>query len=149
MGLSSCLILLGSGLIYSYTGLTNLESIYSLFAVYNSEVLSSSSPRVDGGTFLSTIFVGYSIYNGVILGFLLVLSGFLFKIAASPFHNWAPAWHSGKMPLWDKLSNSGKALKLFVTNKLVRCLYQSLRNCFKPYRALLSLIVKLLACNLR
>ena len=28
--LSSCLILLGTGLIYAYTGLTNLEAIYSL-----------------------------------------------------------------------------------------------------------------------
>src|ERR1700749_2397882 len=32
-GLSSCFILLGSGLIYSYTGLTNFESIYSLVSV--------------------------------------------------------------------------------------------------------------------
>jgi NADH-ubiquinone oxidoreductase chain 2 len=33
-GLSSCIILLGSGFIYTYTGLTNLESIYSLISVY-------------------------------------------------------------------------------------------------------------------
>ena len=32
-GLSSCLILLGAGLIYSFTGLTNFESIYSLISV--------------------------------------------------------------------------------------------------------------------
>ena len=31
--LSSCLILLGSGLVYTYTGLTNLESIYNLISV--------------------------------------------------------------------------------------------------------------------
>src|SRR5258705_249209 len=32
-GLSSCFILLGAGLIYAYTGLTNLEALYSLFSV--------------------------------------------------------------------------------------------------------------------
>src|SRR6201995_265494 len=31
--LASCLILLGSGLIYAYTGLTNLESIYNFLSV--------------------------------------------------------------------------------------------------------------------
>ena len=67
-GLSSCLILLGSGLIYSYTGLTNLESIYSLMSV----------------TPLSNI------TQGLNLGFILIIVGFLFKIAAAPLHNWAP-----------------------------------------------------------
>jgi NADH-ubiquinone oxidoreductase chain 2 len=32
-GLSSCLILLGCALVYTYTGLTNLDSIYSLISV--------------------------------------------------------------------------------------------------------------------
>src|ERR1700712_1444611 len=36
-GLSSCIILLGCGLIYSYTGLTNLESIYNFISVYYCE----------------------------------------------------------------------------------------------------------------
>jgi NADH-ubiquinone oxidoreductase chain 2 len=65
--LSSCLILLGSGLIYSYTGLTNLESIYSLISVSNHS----------------------NILNGIILGFLFIFVGFLFKISAAPFHNWS------------------------------------------------------------
>jgi NADH-ubiquinone oxidoreductase chain 2 len=66
-GLSSCIILLGSGLIYSYTGLTNFESIYSLISVSDNDILQS-----------------------LILGFLLIIIGFLFKIAAAPLHNWAP-----------------------------------------------------------
>nr|YP_010721285.1 NADH dehydrogenase subunit 2 [Cyathus jiayuguanensis]WDS46479.1 NADH dehydrogenase subunit 2 [Cyathus jiayuguanensis] len=69
-GLSSCIILLGSGLIYSFTGLTNLESIYSLISV------------------------GSHSYNfvlfGTSLGLIIVFVGFLFKIAAAPLHNWAP-----------------------------------------------------------
>jgi len=67
-GLSSCLILLGCGIIYSLTGLTNFESIYT--------IISSSS-------------ISY-INQGLTLGLLLIIIGFLFKIAAAPLHNWAP-----------------------------------------------------------
>jgi NADH-ubiquinone oxidoreductase chain 2 len=68
-GLSSCIILLGSGLVYTFTGLTNLELIYTLISIYfNSEVLDM---------------------NGIGIGFFLILTGFLFKIAAAPFHNWS------------------------------------------------------------
>ena len=66
-GLSSCLILLGSGLIYSYTGLTNFESIYSIVSV-------SDSP---------------SITQGLSLGLIIMIIGFLFKIAAAPLHHWS------------------------------------------------------------
>lgn len=67
-GLSSCIILLGIGLIYTYTGLTKFESIYILISVsYNNNIIQS-----------------------ITLGFLLIIIGFLFKIAAAPLHNWAP-----------------------------------------------------------
>ena len=67
-GLSSCIILLGASLIYTYTGLTNFESIYSLIYVsYNNNII-----------------------QGLSLGFILIIIGFLFKIAAAPLHNWAP-----------------------------------------------------------
>ncbi len=66
--LASCFILLGSGLIYTFTGLTNLESIYNLISV----TLSSN------------------ISQGIALGFIFIFSGFLLKIAAAPLHNWAP-----------------------------------------------------------
>src|SRR6266704_1709359 len=67
-GLSSSIILLGSGLIYAYTGLTNFDAIYSLISVcdYN------------------------HILQGLNLGLILILVGFLFKIAAAPLHNWSP-----------------------------------------------------------
>jgi NADH-ubiquinone oxidoreductase chain 2 len=67
--LASCFILLGSGLIYTFTGLTNLESIYNLISV--TEPLSQ-------------------ITQGIALGFIFIFSGFLLKIAAAPLHNWAP-----------------------------------------------------------
>jgi len=67
-GLSSCLILLGSGIIYALTGLTNFESIYSLISVSE---------------------INY-IIQGLSLGLIIIIIGFLFKIAAAPLHNWAP-----------------------------------------------------------
>ena len=67
--LASCFILLGSGLIYAFTGLTNLESIYNLISV--------TGP-------ISNITLG------IALGFILIFAGFLLKVAAAPLHNWAP-----------------------------------------------------------
>jgi NADH-ubiquinone oxidoreductase chain 2 len=67
-GLSSCLILLGAGIVYTFTGLTNFESIYSLVSVsYNNNII-----------------------QGLSLGFIIIIVGFLFKIAAAPLHNWSP-----------------------------------------------------------
>jgi NADH-ubiquinone oxidoreductase chain 2 len=66
-GLSSCLILLGIGLIYSYTGLTNFESIYLL----------NSISGIDQPTVL----------QGLSLGLIIIFVGFLFKIAAAPLHH--------------------------------------------------------------
>jgi len=63
-GLSSCLILLGCVLIYSYTGVINFEDIYSLLVSTNNDI--------------STILQ---------LGLILIFIGFFFKIAAAPFHN--------------------------------------------------------------
>nr|YP_009690371.1 NADH dehydrogenase subunit 2 [Phellinus lamaoensis]QEG57151.1 NADH dehydrogenase subunit 2 [Phellinus lamaoensis] len=67
-GFSSCLILLGSGLVYFYTGLTNLDCIYSL--------ISSSTNE--------------SITQGLTLGIFIIFVGFLFKVSAAPLHSWAP-----------------------------------------------------------
>jgi NADH-ubiquinone oxidoreductase chain 2 len=65
-GLSSCMILLGIGLIYSYTGLTKLESLYSL---------------------ISVSYIDNDIVRSSILGLSMMIIGFLFKIAAAPLHN--------------------------------------------------------------
>ena len=75
-GLSSGFILLGSGLIYAFTGLTQFESIYSLISA-----LSSTMTPVSGIN---------SIILGLFLGVILIIIGFLFKIAAAPLHNWSP-----------------------------------------------------------
>jgi NADH-ubiquinone oxidoreductase chain 2 len=64
-GLSSCLILLGGALVYTFTGLTNFESISSLISVVYSN----------------------NINQGITLGILIIIIGLLFKIAAAPLHN--------------------------------------------------------------
>jgi len=76
-GLSSCLILLGCVLIYSYTGLIYFEDIYSLVSS-----LTLVSDTASQGYF--------DIVTIIQLGLILIFIGFLFKIAAAPFHNWAP-----------------------------------------------------------
>ena len=64
-GLSSCILLLGCGLIYSFTGLTQLESIYSIVSVSDSN----------------------NIVQGLSLGLILIIIALLFKISAAPLHN--------------------------------------------------------------
>jgi NADH-ubiquinone oxidoreductase chain 2 len=79
--LSSCFILLGAGLIYTFTGLTNFESIYSLISV------SYSATQ--------------KILSGVSLGVIFIFVGFLFKVAAAPFHSWSSGPLSLALPaLW-------------------------------------------------
>ena len=70
--LASCFILLGAGLIYSYTGLTNFESIYSLISSLSHNIIS------------------HNIISGISLGIIFIFIGFLFKIGAAPLHSWSP-----------------------------------------------------------
>ena len=66
--LASCFILFGAGLIYSFTGLTNFDSIFALI----------SSSQLD------------DLFVGIILAFIFIFVGLFIKIAAAPFHNWSP-----------------------------------------------------------
>ncbi len=75
-GLSSRLILLGSGLVYAYTGLTDFESIFSLLSVGSVDNLTEG-------------------LGPCVIGLTITTIGFLFKVAAAPFHNWAPDVYDG------------------------------------------------------
>jgi NADH-ubiquinone oxidoreductase chain 2 len=76
-GLSSCFILLGTGLLYVNSGSTNLDSIY---------IITSLS---DLANYNNNILYWYkSHYINVSL--LIFSVGFLFKISAAPFHFWSP-----------------------------------------------------------
>lgn len=78
-GLSSCFILLGIGLIYANSGLTNLDGIYS--------IISDSDRYIDYSTWYMHSYIFYSL--------LLISVGFLFKIGAAPFHWWSPDVYDG------------------------------------------------------
>jgi NADH-ubiquinone oxidoreductase chain 2 len=81
--LSSCFILLGCGLIYSFTGLTNFESIYSLI----SSSFSLSNNLNNDFNFINN---NINYLSGLNLGIIFIFIGFLFKIAAAPLHSWSP-----------------------------------------------------------
>ena len=78
-GLSSCFILLGIALIYANSGLTNTDGIYSIIS--------------DSESYL--YFSTWYIHRYVFYCFLLISVGFLFKIAAAPFHWWSPDVYDG------------------------------------------------------
>jgi len=72
-GLSSCFILLGTALLYSNSGTTNLDGLYILNSINNNDILNS---------WYKSSYINLS---------LLIFSiGFLFKVSAAPFHFWSP-----------------------------------------------------------
>ncbi len=78
-GLSSCFILLGIALIYANSGLTNLNGVYAL--------ITDSEKYINFSTWYIHTYIFYSL--------LLISVGFLFKIAAAPFHWWSPDVYDG------------------------------------------------------
>lgn len=75
---STGLLLYGIALIYGLTGTTNLEFIaLSLEVIVNNPEAWSASQEM------------------IVLGIMLILSGFAFKIAAVPFHIWTPDVYTG------------------------------------------------------
>lgn len=77
-GLSSCFILLSTGLLYANSGTTNLESLYVITSI------SSVSKESMAG--LLYWYKSYYIH----ISLLIMSVGFLFKVSAAPFHFWSP-----------------------------------------------------------
>lgn len=75
-GLSSCFILLATSLLYATSGITNLDAFYVITSLsniandYNNSYLSKSFE--------------------INISLIIMSAGFLFKIAAAPFHFWSP-----------------------------------------------------------
>ena len=77
-GLSSCFILLGTGLLYANSGTTNLDGIYVITSL--SDIANDNSNNIL--YWYKSYYINFS---------LLILSvGFLFKVSAAPFHFWSP-----------------------------------------------------------
>jgi NADH-ubiquinone oxidoreductase chain 2 len=77
-GLSSCFILLGTGLLYANSGTTNLDGMY---------VITSLSDLANEIT--NNILYWYKSYY-INFSLLILSVGFLFKVSAAPFHFWSP-----------------------------------------------------------
>jgi NADH-ubiquinone oxidoreductase chain 2 len=102
-GLSSCFILLGSTLIYSYTGLTNFESLNILQSVTSQSF-------------------GENTYNYLAIGCIILTIGFLFKIGAAPLHSWAPDVYDGVPTIvttWLTIMPKLSILIFFMMNNLL------------------------------
>src|SRR5271157_3248538 len=93
---SSALFLFGLSLLYGLTGTTQFESIR--------EVLASTGPAARG---ISGNLTGAT-------ALLLMLVGFGFKIAAVPFHQWAPDAYEGAPAPVTALIATGSKLASFV-----------------------------------
>jgi len=77
-GLSSCFILLGTGLLYANSGTTNLDGMYVMTSL--SDLTNDISNNLL--YWYKSYYINFS---------LLILSvGFLFKVSAAPFHFWSP-----------------------------------------------------------
>jgi len=93
-GLSSCIILLGQGLLYANTGNTNLDSLYLLEDIFKNISFDTSNTlyfylkdyKLMSFADFSVISTHYSIQ----ISLIIMSVGFLFKISAAPFHFWSP-----------------------------------------------------------
>jgi NADH-ubiquinone oxidoreductase chain 2 len=97
-GLSSCFILLGSAIIYSYTGLTQFEQINALISIPNQvQGLNAFNSLYTAAPDLWGTEQSYSPYvnKAFTIGFIILMVGFLFKISAAPFYQWAPDVYDG------------------------------------------------------
>ena len=72
-GLSSCFILLGTGLLYANSGSTSLDNLY---------IITSLSD-------INSMDLWYKPYY-INLSLVIFTIGFLFKVSAAPFHFWSP-----------------------------------------------------------
>lgn len=81
-GLSSCIILLGSALLYANSGNTGFDGLYIINNISNARF---DSAHLASHNF-SLLYESYYIN----LALAIMSIGFLFKITAAPFHFWSP-----------------------------------------------------------
>jgi NADH-ubiquinone oxidoreductase chain 2 len=93
--LSSCFILLGSAIIYSYTGLTQFEAINSLISVTEISRIQDLSMLPNLSLLGQEGSGALDINKAFTIGLVIIIIGFLFKISAAPFYQWAPDVYDG------------------------------------------------------
>jgi len=87
---SSGILIFGISMIYGATGTTNMLSIFHMLRNLDASVVGSL--LYIGSSFSNPMIVANS---KLILGFLLLFIGFLFKVTAVPFHMWGPDIYEG------------------------------------------------------
>jgi len=118
--LSSAILLIGLVLVYSITGVTEYDSLFSLLNVsisYSSQSLS----------LINTI---------SLISIIFIMVGLLFKIGAAPFHNWAPDVYDGVPTIITSwIAIMGKvSILIFLLNKEYLLLNSiDIINCGEPY----------------
>ena len=101
--MSSAVLLYGLALVYGFTGTTNLATIF--------EVVGQPAGEVPFGSY------------ALLLGVILIVAGFGFKIAVVPFHMWVPDVYEGSpTPVTAFLSVASKAAGFAI---LLRVFYQA------------------------
>jgi NADH-quinone oxidoreductase subunit N len=121
----SAFVLYGVALLYGETGSTRIDGIVSALA----------SGRGSGAL--------------VTLGFLLIVSGFAFKLSVAPFHAWAPDVYQGApTPFVAFLSVAPKAASAVVLIRLVTAAAESPFGDKWPDLIALLAVVSMLAGNL-
>lgn len=101
--IASAFILYGISFVFGMTGTTNISEL-----------------RTSGVLFMNVDAYGALIY----LSFFLMLAGFGFKIAAAPFHQWAPDVYQGApMPITAFLATVSKAAAIAMLFRVTYMIY--------------------------
>jgi len=87
-GLSSCFILLASGLLYGNSGNTSFDGLYVINNISNIKDNIDLNLETTSGGFNGAETSLNSLYESYYINFSLVIMsvGFLFKVSAAPFH---------------------------------------------------------------
>ena len=121
---SSGLLLFGSSILYGFTGLTDFYNLELLFQ--NKGILEELS-------------------TGILISFIFIISGLLFKISAAPFHMWSPDVYEGSPTIVTSFfAIVPKIAVLTLFSKLIIFLFNQHIyhiNQFLLFSGLLSLII--------
>lgn len=97
--IASALLLFGMSFIYGYTGTTNFILLKALY---------------------SDVTAGAVVPLAVIIGMVLIIIGFCFKVAAVPFHVWSPDVYEGsQLPVTAFFAVIPKIAAIYVITKLL------------------------------
>jgi len=110
-------IVYGIALVYGASGSTKIQNIIENFTTYSSNII-------------------------FILGFVILLIGFSFKIAAVPFHMWVPDVYQGSATtVTGLMSTTGKAAAFSVLIILITAILgANSLNLFMPYFAAIAVL---------